>query len=90
MLNKNKEIRYSKFEQISVHAWFKDFNWDDLISLDIIPEILPKIDEKEDRIFSKKSYIDYLKNIPEWEPQDHKIKITEQYQKEFNEWIQNF
>ena len=61
MLNKNKEIRYSKFEQISGHFWFKDFDWDALISLDIVPEYLPKIDEKDDKIYSKKSYIDYIK-----------------------------
>ena len=89
MLNKNKEIRYSKFEQISGHIWFKDFDWDALISLDIVPEYLPKIDEKEDKIYSKKSYIDYIKSVPEWENQEHKVKITEQYQKEFDEWLQN-
>ena len=90
MLNKNKEIRYSKFEQISGHIWFKDLDWDALISLDIVPEYLPKIDEKEDKIYSKKSYIDYIKSVPEWEMQEHKPKLSEQYQKEFDEWITNF
>ena len=90
MLNKNKEIRYSKFEQISGHIWFKDLDWDALISLDIVPEYLPKLDEKEDKIYSKKSYIDYIKSVPEWETQEHKPKISEQYQKEFDEWITNF
>ena len=92
MLNKNKEIRYSKFEQISGHVWFKDFDWDALISLDIVPEYLAKIEEKEDIIKTKSrlTYIDYMKTVPEWEMQEHKIKITEQYQKEFDEWINNF
>ena len=90
MLNKNKEIRYSKFEQISGHVWFKNFDWDALISLDILPEYLPKIDEKEDMMYSKKSYIDYINDCPEWENQENKHKITEQNQKEFDEWINNF
>ena len=92
MLNKNKEIRYSKFEQISGHVWFKDFDWDALISLKIVPENCPKLDEKEDliKIKSKITYNDYMKTVPEWETSEHKIKITEQYQKEFDEWITNF
>ena len=90
MLNKNKEIRYSKFGQISGHVWFKDFDWDALISLDMIPEYFPKIEGKEDIIYDKKPYIEYIKTCPEWEVQEHKPKITEQYQKDFDEWIKNF
>ena len=40
MLNKNKEIRHCNFEQISGHVWLKDFNWDSLISLDMVPEFM--------------------------------------------------
>ena len=90
MLNKNKEIRYSKFEQISGHIWFKDFDWDALISLDMQPEYFPKIDGEEGMIFDKKPYIEYIKTCPEWEMSEHKPKITEQYQKEFDEWLQKF
>ena len=43
MLNKNKSSRYYKFEQISNHIWFNDFNWDSLLSLDMQPEYIPLI-----------------------------------------------
>ena len=48
MLNKNKEIRYCNFEQISGHVWFKDFNWDSLISLDMVPEYMSECGVKKD------------------------------------------
>ena len=41
-------------------------------------------------MYSKKSYIDYINDCPEWENQENKHKITEQNQKEFDEWINNF
>jgi hypothetical protein len=88
MLNKNKEVRYSKFEQISGHIWFKDFNWDSLISLNLQPEYLPVFEE--DKIRDKKPYLEYIKTAPNWEMPEHKPKITEQQQKEFDEWIKNF
>ena len=90
MLNKNKEIRYSTFEQIYGHSWFKDFDWDALISLDMVPEYFPIIEEKEGEICETKPYTEYIKICPEWELHDQKPKITEQYQKEFDEWIKNF
>ena len=90
MLNKNKEIRYSKFEQISGHIWFKDFDWDALISLDMQPEYLPKIEDKEIKSYEKMSYIEYVKSLAEWEMHEHKPKITEQYRKEFDDWLKKF
>ena len=90
MLNKNKEVRYSKFEQISGHAWFKDFDWDALISLDMRPEYLPRFDSKEDFSSGKKTYKDYIKTAPDWEMPEHKPKITDQYKKEFEEWLNKF
>ena len=90
MLNKNKEIRYSKFEQISGHVWFKDFDWEALISLDMEPEYFPKIEEKKDMKYDKKPYLDYIKAVTHLEIPEHKPKITEEYQKEFEEWIKNF
>ena len=55
MLNKNKELRYSKFEQISGHIWFKDFDWEALISLDMQPEYLPVFEEKKNIRHDKNS-----------------------------------
>ena len=91
MLNRNKEIRYCNFEQISGHVWFKDFNWDSLISLDMVPEYMSEYSEKEEDFANeKKPYKEYVKNSPDWEMPEHKIKITEQYKNEFDEWIKKF
>ena len=46
MLNKMNGTRYCKFDQISSHPWFKGFNWNDLVSLDMKPSYLPKIENK--------------------------------------------
>ena len=35
MLSKNQAQRFYKLEQIQSHIWFKDFSWDDLISLNM-------------------------------------------------------
>ena len=90
MLNKNKEIRYTNFEQISGHVWFKDFDWEGLISLDMQPEYFPKLDEKQEINFNKMPYPDYIQTVPEWETHEQKPKITEQYKNEFEEWIKRF
>ena len=90
MLNKNKEIRYCKFEQISGHVWFKDFNFDDLISLDLKPTYFSKIQIKDSLIFGEKPFIDYIKSIPDWEPSEQKPKLNEQYKTEFDEWLKKF
>ena len=90
MLNINKEIRYTKFEQISGHAWFKDFDWEALISLDMQTEYFPKIDEKQEITVNKIPYNDYIKTIPEWEMPEQKPKISEQYKLEFEEWFKRF
>ena len=89
MLNKNKSSRYYKFEQISNHIWFKDFNWDSLLSLDMKPEYIPLITLKKEN-YNTKPYIEYIKSLKEWEKTDSKIKITEQDKLEFEEWIKNF
>ena len=89
MLNKNKSSRYYKFEQRSNHIWFKDFNWDSLLSLDMKPEYIPLITLKKEN-YNTKPYIEYIKSLKEWEKTDSKIKITEQDKLEFEEWIKNF
>ena len=89
MLNKNKSSRYYKFEQISNHIWFKDFNWDSLLSLDMTPEYIPTIPYKKEN-YNPKSYITYIQSLKEWSKTDSKIKITEQDKLEFEEWLKNF
>ena len=89
MLNKNKNSRYYKFEQISSHLWFKDFNWEALLSLDVKPEYIPQLPNKKDN-HNPKLYLDYIKTLKEWEQTDHKLKINEDDKSEFDEWFKKF
>ena len=53
MLNKNQTQRFCKLEQIQSHIWFKEFSWDDLISLNMKPAFLPNIENNEDKCETK-------------------------------------
>ena len=89
MLDKNIDTRYSKFDQIAGHIYFKDFNWDELISLNMEPAYVPKI-PKLDSKFTPKPYLDYVKTLNDWEPPE-KMKEPERMKRiEFNEWLKKF
>lgn len=59
MLNKNHLSRYSKIGQINSHVWFQNFNWDDLISMNMEPAFIPQIEKKE-HIQKPYPYIDFV------------------------------
>ena len=88
MLNKNKKERYCKFNQINSHIWFKDFNWEELLSLNMKPAYLPKNDDKIIN-YNEIPYIEYTKNLKDWEPTKEKY-ITEKDKIDFDEWLENF
>ena len=89
MLTKNQLSRYSKFEQISSHIWFKDFNWDDLISLNMKPAYIPKIDELKAKD-EPRPYLEYVKSLPDWEVPEGKAEPSEKNKRDFKEWLQKF
>ena len=89
MLSKNQAQRFYKLEQIQSHIWFKDFSWDDLISLNMKPAYIPKIDINENKC-EPKPYIDYIKSLKDWEPDNEQKKITKKNIAEFEEWFKNF
>ena len=89
MLNKNQAQRYSKLEQIKNHIWFKDFSWDDLISLNMKPAYIPKIANNENRCKTK-PYLDYIKSLKDWEPEDELPKLTKKNISDFDEWFKKF
>ena len=60
MLSKNQTQRFCKLEQIQSHIWFKEFSWDDLISLNMKPAFIPNIENNEDKCETK-PYLDYIK-----------------------------
>ena len=88
MLNKNEDERYCKFNQINSHIWFKDFDWEELLSLNMKPPYLPK---KDDKVVSydEKPYIEYVQSLKDWEPKQELI-ITEKIKSDFEEWLEKF
>ena len=66
MLNKNHLSRYSKLGQINSHIWFQNFNWDDLISMNMKPAFMPKLKNK-DLTKNPVPYLDFVKTGNEWE-----------------------
>ena len=81
MLNKNQTQRFCKLDQIQSHIWFKDFSWDDLISLNMKPAYIPKIENNEKKC-QPKPYLDYVKTLKDWEPEG-KEKVTKKNISEF-------
>ena len=64
MLNKNYMSRYSKLSQINSHIWFQNFNWDDLISMNMKPAFLPKLKNK-DLTKNSINYLNFVKTCTE-------------------------
>jgi hypothetical protein len=69
MLEKNESKRLYKLDQIVSHNWFRDFSFDDLILLNMKPPYIPKMSNNENSCKTK-PYLDYIKGLPEWEPED--------------------
>lgn len=89
MLCKNLNGRYTKFEEIAGHIWFKDFSFDDLISFNIEPPYIPKVEENEISN-SSQHYKDYVKTLEDWEVTDDMPKITKKMEEEFKKWLEKF
>ena len=89
MLSKNQTQRFCKLEQIQSHIWFKEFSWDDLISLNMKPAFIPNIENNEDKCETK-PYLDYIKTLKDWEPENGQQKISKKNIAEFEEWFKKF
>ncbi len=62
MLVKNPLSRLTKMSHIKAHPCLRNFSWDSLISLDLEPPFVPKLNSKEDD-FNTVPYVSYLKVI---------------------------
>ena len=60
MLIKKLMNRMYKLSQIKTHIWFKDFNWDDLISLKMIPPYQPTL--STDNHESTEGFVQFMEN----------------------------
>ena len=89
MLDKKLETRYCKFEQIAGHIYFKDFNWNELMSLNMEPAYKPKIPNIEYK-YDPKPYVDFVKKLPDWEPPKGSKEPERLRRIKFNEWLSKF
>ena len=89
MLNKINGNRYCKFEQISSHPWFKGFNWNDLISLDMKPGYIPKIKNIKVNEKDIQPYLNVVNALKEWK-ESEKVIVTPLNERDFIEWFKNF
>lgn len=89
MLNKISGTRYCKFEQISSHPWFKGFNFDDLISLEMKPTYFPKIENKNVDQKEIQPYLNFINTLQDWQPTE-KVKVTARDEGNFEEWFSKF
>ena len=89
MLDKNLETRYCKFDQIAGHIYFKDFNWNELISLNMEPAYIPKIPNIEYK-YDPKPFVEHVKTLKDWEPEAGQQKLTKKNIAEFDEWFKKF
>ena len=91
MLEKNESKRLCKLDQIISHNWFSDFSFDDLISLNMKPPYIPRLTNNENRCRTK-PYLDYIKGLPEWQPEDgEELKTPSRKElSNFDKWHKNF
>ena len=66
-----------------------EFNWDDLISLNMEPAYIPRI-PNIDHKFTPKPYVDFIKTVKDWEPPDKMPEPDRLKRIEFNEWLKKF
>lgn len=89
MLNKNITDRYHKFDQIANHIWFKDFSFDDLLSLNVKPPYKPKMDDNLGTI-KQRPYKDQVKTFKDWEIPEGQPKLSKKMKDDFYTWLDKF
>ena len=91
MLCKNPLNRLTKVNQIKNHVWFQNFNWDELITLNMPSAYLPKMNKKKmssnslNQGMKFEEYVD--KFYKEYEP---KCEIDKDKHEEFEKWYTNY
>ena len=87
MLKKNPTSRLWKYDQIKEEPFFKNFNWDDLLSLSMTPPYTLKMDEITEQ--KPIPYLTVLKNQENGKSNGVK-KMASSRQIKFDKWVKNF
>ena len=87
MLKKSPTSRLWKFDQIKENPYFKDFDWEKLMSFSLKPPYIVKIEDKNDDDQKTMPYLSYLKTqIGKTPPK----KNASSRQIQFEKWVKNF
>ena len=88
MLTKNPMRRMSKFSQVKSHIWFSNFNWEDLISLNM-PAPYKQIQKKDPVNKENILFVDYVKGVND-NPENKEIEVDPKNKEEYDEWWNNY
>ena len=87
MLKKSPTNRLWKFEQIKENPYFKDFDWEQLMSLSLKPPYIVKLDDKNENEQKAIPYLSYLKTQVGKTPSK---KNASSRQIQFEKWVKSF
>ncbi len=85
MLTKNPMKRILKLSQVRTHEYFKDFNWDNLLSFTLDP--CYNLSMPQETLKEVSSYPDYMKdNLKDFKPEkDSKVDL--EYREKVEIWF---
>jgi len=90
MLVKEQNKRLYKLEDIKKHPYFKDFDWEKLLTFSLEPPYLLKIDEDYQKIQTI-PYLTYLKNESNNKDKNQAFKrLNSKRENNFKTWLNNF
>ena len=87
MMKKSPTNRLWKFEQIKENPYFKDFDWEKLMSFSLEPPYIVKIDDK---INTEQKVIPYLSYLKSQTGKTLSKKNASSRQIQFEKWVKNF
>jgi cGMP-dependent protein kinase len=92
MLTKSLSNRLTKINLIKNHVWFKNFDWDELITMNMKPPYIIKQENKEEKPCENcgMSFPEYADKFYKEYDDSEDEPITEYKQKEFNKWFDNY
>ena len=92
MLTKSLSNRLTKINLIKNHVWFKNFDWDELLTMNMKPPYIIKQENKEEKPCANcgMSFPEYADKFYKEYDDSEDEPISEYKQKEFNKWFENY
>ena len=91
MLLKEQNKRLYKLEDIKKHPYFKDFDWEKLVTFSLEAPYLLKIDDDYQTIQTTIPYLTYLKNESNKKGKNQAFKrLNSKRENNFKAWLNNF